>query len=134
MELDRDADTYHNTYQEMRSASTFHGSITTTGKSEAIRLDKALFRLHPEFRQKAKVRAHIVAPGHALISVVEGETEESPEEDPVVLAFLAFLEEDMKTHPERLVRLSKRLIDRAARLTQDVKVTDEDRLPEEVTF
>ena len=51
--------------------STFTGSITTTGKSEAIRLDKALFRLHPEFRQKAKVRAQVIAPGHALISVVE---------------------------------------------------------------
>jgi len=53
------------------SVSTFTGSITTTGKSEAIRLDKALFRLHPEFRQKAKVRVQVIAPGHALISVLE---------------------------------------------------------------
>ncbi len=42
---------------------SFSGSITTTGKSEAIRLDKALFRAHPEFRQRAKVRAHVIGPG-----------------------------------------------------------------------
>jgi antitoxin PrlF len=42
--------------------STFTGSITTTGKSQAIRLDKTLFRLHPEFRQKAKVRAQVIFP------------------------------------------------------------------------
>jgi antitoxin PrlF len=130
LELDRDADTYHNTYQEMRSASTFHGSITTTGKSEAIRLDKALFRLHPEFRQKAKVRAQVIAPGHALISVVE----EDPEEDPVVTAFLAFLERDMRAHPERLIGLSRRSVNRAARLTKGVKVTDDERLPGDVTL
>jgi len=29
------------------STGTFSGSITTTLKPEAIRLDKALFRLHP---------------------------------------------------------------------------------------
>jgi hypothetical protein len=37
--------------------ASFNGSITTTGTSEAIRLDEALFRLHPEFREKAKVAA-----------------------------------------------------------------------------
>jgi antitoxin PrlF len=37
--------------------ASFNGSITTTGTSEAIHLDKALFRLHPEFREKAKAAA-----------------------------------------------------------------------------
>jgi hypothetical protein len=50
---------------------TFSGSITTTGKSEAIRLDKALFRPHPEFRRKANVRFQLISPGHTLISVVD---------------------------------------------------------------
>ena len=113
---------------------TFTGSITTTGKSEAIRLDKALFRLHPEFRQKARVRAQVIAPGHALISVVEEGIPQPEEEDPLVSAFLAFLENDMKSHPKRIARLSKRFIARATRLTKGVKVTDEDRLPEDVSF
>ena len=113
---------------------TFTGSITTTGKSEAIRLDKALFRLHPEFRQKAKVRAQVISPGHALISVVVEGTPDLQEEDPVVTAFLAFLEKDMKTHPKRIVGLSKRAVARATRLTKGVKVTDHERLPEGITF
>jgi hypothetical protein len=33
------------------------GSITATGTSESIHLDKALFHLHPEFREKAKAAA-----------------------------------------------------------------------------
>jgi len=41
---------------------TFTGSITTPGKSEAIHLDNALFRLHPEFKQKVKVRAQVISP------------------------------------------------------------------------
>jgi antitoxin PrlF len=114
--------------------ATFTGTITTTGKSEAIRLDKALFRLHPEFRQRARVRAQVIAPGHALISVVEEGKPAPTEEDPVFTAFLAFLERDMKTHPERITPLSKRVIARGIRLTKGVKVTDEDRLPKGITF
>ena len=113
---------------------TFQGSITTTGKSEAIRLDKALFRLHPEFRQKAKVRAHIVAPGHALISVMDPNASTFREEDPVVAAFLSFIENDMKTHPERIAGLSKRLVARASHLTRKVKVKDDERLPGSVSL
>src|SRR5689334_15639679 len=100
---------------------TFTGSITTTGKSEAIRLDKALFRLHPEFRQKAKVRAQVISPGHALISVIDEETAPSEDEDPVVSAFLAFIEKDLKKQPGRRTRLSKASLRRAVRLTKNVK-------------
>jgi antitoxin PrlF len=113
---------------------TFQGSITTTGKSEAIRLEKALFRLHPEFRQRAEVRAHVIAPGHALISVVEPVGSGRLEEDPVMEAFLAFLEHDMTVHPRRITPLSKRLIARASRLTRKVKVKDTDRLPNNASF
>jgi antitoxin PrlF len=113
---------------------TFSGSITTTGKSEAIRLDKALFRLHPEFRQKAKVRAQVISPGHALISVIDGEAAPVPEEDPVVGAFLGFLEKDLKTRPARRSRLSKASLARAIHLTRHAKVSDDDTLPRNVTI
>jgi antitoxin PrlF len=113
---------------------TFTGSITTTGKSEAIRLDKALFRLHPEFRQKAKVRAQVISPGHALISVIDDEAVPVQDEDPVVSAFLAFLEQDLKTNPGRSARLSKASVARAVRLTKGVKVSDLDVIPDDVTL
>ena len=118
--------------------ATFSGSITTTGKSEAIRLEKALFRLHPEFRQKAKVRAQVIAPGRALISVVEDggstRTPAASEDDPIVAAFLGFLENDMRTRPERIAGVSKRYIARAKRLTRKVKVADDERLPDRISF
>ena len=113
---------------------TFSGTITTTGKYEAIRLEKALFRLHPEFRKKAKVRAQIIAPGQALVSVVEGGVAPGDEADPVVTTFLAFLEKDMIANPKRLKKLSKLTIARAARLTRGVRVNDDERIPEDITF
>ena len=114
--------------------ATYNGSITTTGKSEAIRLDKALFRLHPEFRQKAKVRAKVIAPGQALISVVDAGEALPDEEDPVVLAFLSFIEKDMKAHPERIRPITKSTFARIRKLTKGIKVSDSDRLPDDVTF
>src|SRR5580698_4137930 len=114
--------------------ATFSGSITTTGKSEAIRLDKALFRLHPEFRQKAKVRAQVLSPGHALISVIDDESAPAPEEDPVVGAFLGLLEKDLRTRPGRRSRLSKASLARAIRLTKHVKVSDDDIIPRNVSL
>ena len=114
--------------------STFSGSITTTGKSEAIRLDKALFRLHPEFRQKARVRAQVISPGHALITVVDEEGAPENDEDPVVTAFLAFVEKDLKEHPGRRTRLSKKSIARAVRLTRAVRIKKGETLPADITF
>ena len=76
---------------------SFSGKITTTGKSEAIRLEKALFRAHPEFRQRASVRARVIAPGQLLVSVVGDDmvADDSTDDDPVVGAFVGFLAEDM---------------------------------------
>ncbi len=113
---------------------TFTGSITTTGKSEAIRLDKALFKLHPEFRQKAKVRVQVLSPGHALIAVVDDEAVPVEENDPLLGAFLGFIDQDMKAHPSRTASLSKADVAAAIRLTKKVKVDDADRLPDDVTF
>lgn len=109
----------------------FSGSITTTGRSEAIRLDKALFKAHPEFRQKAKVRADVIGHGKILISVVD-EAPANHEDDPVVDAFLSFLERDMAEHPERVGRLSETRIEEAVRLTKDVKVDDQEELPDDM--
>jgi antitoxin PrlF len=116
------------------TVNSFRGSITTSGKSEAIRLEKALFRLHPEFRQKAKVRADIIAPGRALITVVDEQASAEEEEDPVVLAYLAFLEKEIKRRPERIREIPADMLERAARLTEGVTVSDDEVLPDDVTM
>jgi antitoxin PrlF len=113
----------------------YTGSITTSGKSEAIRFEKGLFRQNPEFRQQAKVEAQIIGPGLMLVSVVnEFGNELIANDDPIVMAFLTFLEKDIKDHPDRLSMVSEDSIAHAIELTKDVAVADDDILDENVTI
>jgi antitoxin PrlF len=113
--------------------SIYTGTITTTGKSEAIRLEKALFKSHPEFRQKSKVHAHVIGPGTMLISVA-GSVKPETEADPVMSAFLSFLSEDISQSPQRVKPLAKTRIKKARELTKGTKVSDEEALPDDVTL
>jgi antitoxin PrlF len=113
---------------------SYRGSITTTGSSEAIRFEKGLFRQNPEFRQKANVEAHVIGPGTLLVHLTDPDSPSDTEEDPMVAAFLSFLERDATDHPERIVSLSASKVARAVELTRDVVVSDEDTLPDDVTF
>jgi antitoxin PrlF len=117
--------------------STYTGSITTTGKSEAIRLEKALFRSHPEFRQKTKVHAHVIGPGMMLVTIA-GETaivtDAETEADPVMAAFLSFLSADMARTPGRVELLAATRIEEARELTTGVAVSDDEVLPDDTTL
>ena len=113
--------------------SSYTGTITTTGKSEAIRLEKALFKSHPEFSQKAKVHAHVIGPGTMLVSVV-GETAAEAEADPVMAAFLSFLSGDIAQAPARVKPLAATRIEEARELTKGVKVRDDEALPDDVAL
>jgi antitoxin PrlF len=113
--------------------SRYSGTITTTGKSEAIRLEKALFKSHPEFAQKAKVAAHVIAPGTMLVSVT-GQADIGTEADPVMTAFLGFLSKDLAAVPGRIKPLAATRIKKARDLTRRVKVRDDDTLPDDVTL
>ena len=113
----------------------FKGSITTTGRSEAIRLDKALFKAHPEFRQRAKIKASVVGPGSLLVTLDPDVTDGAETEaDPVVRAYLAFLECDMLEHPDRLRPITESEVARLRALVEGVTVADEDGLPDDVTL
>ena len=112
----------------------YSGKITTSGKSEAIRLEKALFRSHPEFRQKASVRAKVVAPGHLLVSVEDTGRRTREDVDPLMLAFLSFLERDIGTVPQRVKPLAATAVERARELTVGVTVDDDQALPDDVSL
>jgi antitoxin PrlF len=119
--------------------ATFKGTITTTGRSEALRLDKALFKAHPEFRQKARVRAHVIGPGSLLVTLDAddrngAEAANEIERDPVVAAYLAFLERDLREHPERLQPFTTSELARLEALTKDVEVSDDESIPDDVTL
>ena len=119
--------------------ATFKGTITTTGRSEALRLDKALFKAHPEFRQKARVRAHVIGPGSLLVTLEADdplgvEAANEIERDPVVAAYLAFLERDLREHPERVQPFTEAELARLEALTKGVVVSDDEAIPGDVTL
>jgi antitoxin PrlF len=113
--------------------TTYTGVVTTSGNSEAIRLEKSLFRAHPEFGRNHNVRAVVIAPGQMLISLSE-EAAVSMGEDPVLGAFLAFLEKDMTLNAERLQPLQSGPLARAAALTEGIAVGDDEIFPDDFTI
>lgn len=80
----------------------FVAKAGTTGNSRALRLDAALVKAHPEFG-KGAFTVHVLGPGTMLITQNgPAETDPNGEPDPVLGAFLAFLEAELDAHPERI--------------------------------
>jgi antitoxin PrlF len=139
--IDKYKNTYHNAdtltpnMKDCVMASSYNGSITTVGNaSEAIRLDKNFFRQNPEFKQKSKVKAQVIGPGTVLLSVEDEIQAAGQDSDPIAGAFLAFLAKDMLNHPERLQSVSDEEVQRVKDLVAGVTVSDDDVIPEDVTF
>jgi antitoxin PrlF len=108
------------------------GTVTTSGNSEAIRLEKSLFRAHPEFGRNRRVTATVIAPGQMLVSVADEAAAEA--DDPVLEAFLAFLAADIERHPERIEAVSPNTVERIVELTHDIEVDDNEGFPDDVTL
>ncbi len=104
---------------------SYLGKISTSGNSEAIRLDKNLFKQHPEFKQQAQVRVDVIGPGTMLLRVMDNQQIED-ESDPLVEAFLSFIEKDILTHPQNITPVSKKQMQEIAELTSGVEVADDD--------
>jgi antitoxin PrlF len=111
---------------------TFKGTITTTGSSEAIRLDKHLFKSHPEFGQKTGVVAQVIGPGVILISLADKVAPVVDQEDPLMVAFLAFVEKDIHANPHKVTAISTADIAEIKELTDGVLVSDDESLPEDI--
>jgi antitoxin PrlF len=101
---------------------SYSGEVIIKGTSTVIRLEKDLFRQHPEF-SNVDVKADVIGPGKLLISVVDGSLLDD-EDDPIVAAFLSFLENDISNNPASIIPLDPMLIARAKALTEDVGVIE----------
>jgi hypothetical protein len=101
----------------------FTGKSTSIGNSNGFRFDAALFKANPEFF--GEVRATVLAPGQMLVSVVP--TDEQPlslqdeETNPVMQAFLGFLEAQMKAHPHLIEPVSAAQMAQIAALVEGVE-------------
>jgi antitoxin PrlF len=68
-----------------------------------------------------------------LVSVTDTQETESAE-DPVMAAFLSFLDREIEHSPERIKPLSATRIEEARSLTKDVEVSDDESLPDDVSL
>ncbi len=112
---------------------SFSGSVATTGNSRGLRLEKAFFKAAPEFGTTGSpIRADVIGPGTVLIRVDAPPPEAAG--DPVIGAWLSFLDAEMRSHPEHLTPFRETELTALETLVAGVSVNDEDVLPEDVTF
>jgi hypothetical protein len=107
----------------------YKGRVTTTGSSKAVRLGKQFFTDHPEFKVSADVMVRSVSPGYVLMAVDAPYTlgDKSDAIDPVVGAFLSFMEADLKANPHKVQPLD---LSRVAALVEGVEpLQDGEELP-----
>jgi hypothetical protein len=111
---------------------SFKGALTTSGNSHAIRFEAALAKAAPEFAAKAgAVRIELLGAGTALVFL---EAAQPAGDDPMVEAWLRFIERDVIRNPERLHLLTETEAQDLERLVEGVAVQDNEILPEDVTI
>lgn len=112
----------------------YRGKVTTTGSSKAVRLGKQFFTDHPEFEVSAEVMVRSVSPGYVLMAVDAPKAvgRKTDELDPVVGAFLSFMEADLKANPHKVQPLD---LSRVAALVEGVEpLRDDEDLPADFTL
>lgn len=96
------------------------GKVTTIGNSKGIRLDASFFKRHPEFI--GKVNATVLTEGQVLLSAKTlKKSKNNEDEDPVLLAFLQFLEKELMEHPEYIVPADDGQLARIKKLVKGIK-------------
>lgn len=109
----------------------YDGKVTTTGTSQAIRIEKHFFDACPEFEQKAHVKVYPIGRGTALLSVDEPILKEETE-DPIFDAFLSFLEQDIMRNPQNLTQLPEDEFSKVENLLDGVdEVSDDEEMPDD---
>ncbi len=104
------------------TATAYRGRQTKTGNSSDFRFEGALFKSYPEFN--GEVKAHVIALGRMPVTA---ESEPHERTDPVMASFLAFLAQDIASHPKKVLPLDEKLMRRATKLTKGIVVhSDED--------
>jgi hypothetical protein len=107
----------------MMKHQSFSGKSTSIGNSNGFRFDAALFKANPEFF--GEVRATVLAPGQMLVSVVPTGApvteQQDPEFNPVMQAFLSFLEGQMTAHPELIEPVTEAQMAHIAALVEGVE-------------
>jgi antitoxin PrlF len=104
----------------------YHAKATTVGNSRALQLEAGLVRAHPELAE-GRFDVHVVAPGTFLVVASETSTSTAAEDedDPILGAFLGFLNQQMQQNPGLLRPLLVEDVQRLEELVHGVADTDE---------
>jgi len=99
----------------------YEGTVVQVGNSRGMRLPAGFFHAHPEFT--GKVQVTVVAEGAVLLSAKSPPKRRTmaDEADPVVAAFLQFMERQMTQHPQDIVAADADQLRRIGRLVKGVK-------------
>lgn len=92
---------------------------TTSGTAPALAFPKAFAAEHPEFTE-GRFEVHVISPGRLLISAPVEEADEDAD-DPVLAAFLGFLEKSMAEHPELVRPMSATEFARVSEMLEGVE-------------
>ena len=103
---------------------SFRATATKAGNSRGLRLDAGLYKEHPEFAS-GEYQVDVIAPGRLLVRADTGETVESESADPVLGAFLAFMESQMQSHPDLVSAFDPAQLALVDTLVDGVVVDDE---------
>lgn len=114
-------------------ARSFSGSLGTAGNSRSFRLEKEFFNAAPEFATLgSSIRADIIGPGTFLVRIDTPAPQETA--DPVIGAWLSFIDKDIASNPHHLVGMTQAEASELERLVRNVVVDDSFELPDDVTF
>ena len=104
---------------------SFHATATKVGNSRGLRLDAALYRDHPEFASGEYV-VDVIAPGRLLVRANGHEqTVAEVEADPMLGAFLAFMDQQMSSNPTLFTPIDRAQIALIASLVEGVEASDD---------
>jgi len=110
--------------------ASYNAKATTVGNSKALRLDRALVRAHPEFAT-GEFKVSVLGPGAMLVTATARATREPAETDPGLDAYLAFVEQQMVNHPERIRPLTTDDVRGLDTLLADVVVDRDEELADD---
>lgn len=112
----------------MKSASdklTFNMASFKSGNANALRLKKGLVDLLPDLTQGATAK---VLSNNAMLVIAGDHTNTSEqlddENDPMMMAFLSFLEKDIENNPAQLIKADSAYFSEFDELLEGVSVDD----------
>jgi antitoxin PrlF len=111
----------------------YSAKATTVGNSRGFTVESALFRAHPEFSE-GRFEVHVIGPGTFLVRSLPEDTAAADEADPVIDAWLSFIDRDIQEHPEVLRPLDPDLVARMHELTDGVQVDLDEDLGEDAVI